>query len=157
MKSMWLHHKMQPEHDPSSLNLRIFWKHWHLSSNQVLFLKQDRDLLLMNDNNTQGNVPQFVVTVDGDIHGQDTPENREIVKRIHACVNACDGISTEELERGVIQDMQRVIALVAPLLEQSVEEQNVAELPMVDAPETSVKAPIMINSDHAVRRSFDNV
>lgn len=111
----------------------------------------------MNDNNTQGHVPQFVVTVDGDIHGQDTPENREIVKRIHACVNACDGISTEQLERGVVRDMQQVIAQVAPLLEQSAAEQDVAELPMVDAPETSVKAPIMINSQNAVRRTFDNM
>lgn len=60
--------------------------------------------------------PAFVVTVDGDIHGQDTPENREIVRRIRACVNACEGISTAELESGVVADMRRVLNEVIPLL-----------------------------------------
>lgn len=62
-------------------------------------------------------IPQFVVTVEGDVLGEDTAENREVVRRIHACVNACEGISTEELERGIVQDMRRVIAGVIPLLE----------------------------------------
>lgn len=62
--------------------------------------------------------PQFIVTVDGDIHGQDTPKSREIVRRIHACVAACEGISTEELERGIVQDMRRVLSDVIPLLKQ---------------------------------------
>lgn len=64
------------------------------------------------------NGPHFVVTAEGDLTGEDTPENREIVRRIHACVNACDGISTEELEAGIIQDMRRVIAQVIPVLKQ---------------------------------------
>ena len=62
-------------------------------------------------------IPQFVVTVEGDVLGEDNVENRDIVRRIHACVNACEGISTEELERGIVQDMRRVIAGVIPLLE----------------------------------------
>ena len=33
-----------------------------------------------------------------------------------SCGDACDGITTEELERGIVQDMQRVIGQVAPLL-----------------------------------------
>ena len=41
--------------------------------------------------------PHFVLTYDGSLHGEDTPENQEIVRRIHACVNACDEITTEEL------------------------------------------------------------
>jgi hypothetical protein len=61
-------------------------------------------------------IPQFLITADGDIHGEDTPANRELVRRIYACVNACEGISTEELERGLIADMRRVIGQVAPLL-----------------------------------------
>jgi hypothetical protein len=61
--------------------------------------------------------PHFVLTTDGEIHGQDTDGNREIVRRIHACVNACDGISTEELEQGIVQDMRRALAEVVPLLQ----------------------------------------
>ncbi len=60
--------------------------------------------------------PHFIVSMEGDVLGEDTPENREIVRRIHACVNACDGISTEELEKGILQDMQRVLSSVIPLL-----------------------------------------
>jgi len=61
--------------------------------------------------------PHFVVTADGSIHGEDTEQNRELVRRIHACVNACEGISTEELENGIIQDMRDALAQVVPLLQ----------------------------------------
>jgi hypothetical protein len=61
--------------------------------------------------------PHFLLTTEGELHGQDTEENREIVRRIHACVNACEGISTEELEKGIIADMRRVLAQVVPVLE----------------------------------------
>ena len=60
--------------------------------------------------------PHFVLTHEGELHGEDSLENREIVRRIHACVNACDGISTEELESGIVDDMRTVIAQVAPIL-----------------------------------------
>jgi hypothetical protein len=59
----------------------------------------------------------FLLTTEGELHGEDTPENREIVRRIHACVNACEGISTEELEKNIIADMRRVLAQVVPVLE----------------------------------------
>ncbi len=62
--------------------------------------------------------PHFVLTPDGSLHGEDIPENREIVRRIHACVDACDGITTEELEKGIIQDMRRALAQVVPTLEE---------------------------------------
>jgi hypothetical protein len=65
--------------------------------------------------------PHFVLTVAGDIHGEESPESREIVRRIHACVNACEGLSTDELEGGVVQDMRRVISQVAPLLKERVQ------------------------------------
>ncbi len=61
--------------------------------------------------------PHFLLTAEGELHGQDTEENREIVRRIHACVNACAGISTEELEKGIVADMRRVLAEVVPVLE----------------------------------------
>jgi len=61
--------------------------------------------------------PHFVLSTEGEIHGENTSENREVVRRIHACVQACEGITTEELESGIIQDMRRVLADVIPLLE----------------------------------------
>jgi hypothetical protein len=61
--------------------------------------------------------PHFLLTTEGELHGEDTLENREIVRRIHACVNACEGISTEELEKDIIADMRRVLAQVVPVLE----------------------------------------
>lgn len=71
-------------------------------------------------------IPQFILTTEGDILGQNTPENQEIVRRIHACVNACDGISTEELERGIIKDMCRVMGQVIPILEKQNEKHSAA-------------------------------
>ena len=69
--------------------------------------------------------PHFVIsTEDGAIHGEETPDNQEIVRRIHACVTACEGLSTEELERGIIQDMQRVLAEVVPVLQDRVSSQQ---------------------------------
>ncbi|QDU78322.1 hypothetical protein Pla110_00230 [Polystyrenella longa] len=62
---------------------------------------------------------QFVVTMDGDIHGEDNAENRDIVRRIHACWNACDGIPTDELENGIISDMRNVISTMIPVLNQA--------------------------------------
>lgn len=61
--------------------------------------------------------PHFVISTDGSILGEDTPENRDIARRIHACVNACDGISTEELESGVIHEMRTMIAELVPVLQ----------------------------------------
>lgn len=66
--------------------------------------------------------PHFVLSLEGDIHGEESEQNRELVRRIHACVNACEGISTDELEKGIIQDMKRVIADVVPLLQSQVKQ-----------------------------------
>ncbi len=63
-------------------------------------------------------LPQFIVTTQGEILGEDTPENKEIVRRIHACVAACEQIPTEELEKGIIQDMCNAMSQIVPLLEQ---------------------------------------
>lgn len=62
--------------------------------------------------------PHFVISSEGEILGEDTPENQELVRRVVACVNACDGITTEELENGIISDMRRVISQTAPLLQE---------------------------------------
>ena len=85
--------------------------------------------------------PHFVVSTEGDILGQDTPENREIVRRIHACVNACDGISTEELEKGILTDMQRVLSSVVPLLT----EKGQAEPNTIATPQVAGQQPLTIN------------
>ncbi|HEX6984991.1 MAG TPA: hypothetical protein VF170_06420 [Planctomycetaceae bacterium] len=73
-----------------------------------------------------GDTPLLVLTAGGELHGLDTPENRELVRRIHACVSACEGISTEELEQGVVADMRRVIAQVVPVLQARIGRADVA-------------------------------
>jgi len=70
--------------------------------------------------------PHFILTMEGELHGEDSEENREIVRRIHACVNACDGISTEELEKGIVADMRRVLEQVVPVLQQEKRERRSA-------------------------------
>lgn len=69
---------------------------------------------------TSTSTPMFVLSVEGELMGVDTPANRELVRRIEACVRACEGISTEELEHGIIADMRRVLAEVVPVLQQRV-------------------------------------
>ncbi|WP_298861312.1 hypothetical protein [uncultured Gimesia sp.] len=64
------------------------------------------------------NPPHFVISSEGEILGEDTPENQELVRRVVACVNACDGITTEELESGIIGDMRQAISQAAPLLQE---------------------------------------
>lgn len=86
----------------------------------------------MSNEQQQQTPAQFVVTMEGDIHGEDTPENREIVRRIHACWNACEGISTEELENNVIADMRSVIANIVPVLQGKAEK--AAETSQIKAP-----------------------
>lgn len=71
---------------------------------------------------SQPELTKLVITPNGEIHGADTPENRELARRVHACVNACEGISTEELEANIIADMRRVLAGVVPLLEERNEQ-----------------------------------
>lgn len=70
----------------------------------------------MSDTPTPKEPARFVLATDGELYGKDTPQNRELVRRIHACVAACEGISTEELEQGVVADMRRVITDVLPVL-----------------------------------------
>ncbi|QDT63658.1 hypothetical protein [Calycomorphotria hydatis] len=61
----------------------------------------------------------LVITPEGEIHGVDCDANRELVRRIQACVNACDGITTEELEQGIVDDMKNIINQVAPILKKA--------------------------------------
>ncbi len=72
----------------------------------------------MSEQPHESTVPHFLVTTEGELHGEDTPENREIVRRIHACVNACANLTTDELESGVVDRMREVIADVVPLLKE---------------------------------------
>lgn len=61
--------------------------------------------------------PLFVLSHEGDIHGVSSPANRELVRRIQACVAACEGISTEELEQGIVEEMRATLKSVVPLLQ----------------------------------------
>lgn len=51
-------------------------------------------------------------------------QDAEMLRRIQACVDACEGISTEELEEGIVQDMQRVLREVAPIIAEWSREQQ---------------------------------
>jgi hypothetical protein len=60
---------------------------------------------------------QLIVTAAGDVYGPDTPENHDLARRIRACINACEGLTTEDLENGLIRDLCRTVMQVAPLLQ----------------------------------------
>jgi len=70
----------------------------------------------MSDRSDAIKCPHFTLTLEGELLGEDTAENREITRRIRACVNACEDLSTEELENGIVRDMRQVISSMAPLL-----------------------------------------
>jgi hypothetical protein len=71
----------------------------------------------MNELSADRTTPHFVLSHEGELHGQDTPENRQLVRRIQACEQACEGISTDELERGIVADTRRVIVQVLPIVQ----------------------------------------
>ena len=60
--------------------------------------------------------PQFIVTAEGDLLGEDTLENRETVRRISACVAACEGLTTADLEAGIVNRMTTLVAELTPIL-----------------------------------------
>ncbi|MCA9092324.1 MAG: hypothetical protein KDA68_02460 [Planctomycetaceae bacterium] len=43
--------------------------------------------------------------------------NDESIRRVQACLIACEGITTEDLERGIIQEMRQTLKDVIPLLQ----------------------------------------
>ena len=61
--------------------------------------------------------PNFVITPEGELHGEDTPQNHETARRIRACVNACESFATEDLEAGILTQMLSIIREVQPLLD----------------------------------------
>lgn len=67
---------------------------------------------------------QLIITAAGDVFGPDTPENQDLARRIRACINACAGLTTEDLENGLIQDLCRTVMQVAPLLQAQKRELN---------------------------------
>jgi hypothetical protein len=95
---------------------------------KTLTIRRWGDARAMTANAESVRGPHFLLSHEGELHGEDTPQNREIVRRIHACVSACEGISTEELESGVVQDMRRVIAQVIPVLQGQGRGQRASEL-----------------------------
>jgi hypothetical protein len=61
---------------------------------------------------------QITLTADGEIFGADLPENRALSRRVRACINACEGFTTAELEQGLLTHMRRLIEHLAPLAAQ---------------------------------------
>lgn len=90
----------------------------------------------MTDHDNGQNSSHFVISMEGDIHGEDTPENRETVRRIHACVDACAGISTGELERGVVQEMRQMIAELVPILQAQQQQRQEDQHPTLTGPKS---------------------
>ena len=43
--------------------------------------------------------------------------NEESLRRVQACLIACEGITTEDLEAGIIQEMRQTLQNVVPLLQ----------------------------------------
>jgi len=79
---------------------------------------------MSDEKQTQDQAVNFQVTDEGIFSVEGTPESLEIVRRIQACVIACEGITTEELENDIVQDMKRVIGQVIPLLEERNQMEN---------------------------------
>ena len=66
--------------------------------------------------------PHFTITAAGELRGEDTPANRDLARRIRACVNACEGLPTADLEAGIVARMRHTIAEVVPVLRERVRE-----------------------------------
>jgi hypothetical protein len=60
-------------------------------------------------------VAQITLTAHGDVYAVDSPQTRELARRVQACVNACAGLSTEDLENGLIDQLREVVKQLAPL------------------------------------------
>jgi hypothetical protein len=67
---------------------------------------------------------QITVTAAGDVFGVNTPENRALARRVRACVNACEGIATEDLEQGVVREMRQIIQQLAPVAAEFVQSKD---------------------------------
>lgn len=55
-------------------------------------------------------VPEIPVAVDDGL-------NDESLRRVQACLIACEGITTDDLEAGIIQEMRQTLKDVVPLLQ----------------------------------------
>ena len=59
---------------------------------------------------TPSPAPEQITPVDDGL-------NDESLRRVQACLIACEGITTEDLERGIIQEMRQTLKDVIPLLQ----------------------------------------
>lgn len=71
----------------------------------------------MSDAAPDRQVAEIVIRADGEIFGDNTPDCHALARRVHACIAACDQIATEELERGIVGEMQSLLQSVRPILE----------------------------------------
>ena len=76
----------------------------------------DADTIVAARADDTTSTPHFVVTADGDLLGEDHAANRELVRRISACVTACEGLTTADLEAGIVSRMMTLVAELTPLM-----------------------------------------
>ena len=77
-------------------------------------------------------------------------ENAEHARRVRACLHACQGIETKELERGIIAEMRRALDTVLPLL-QMARDQEQAKLGPSAGPVGAIQTPPISPSQGASR------
>ncbi len=70
----------------------------------------DEIIALNGSTATDHPVPQPAAPIDDGL-------NDESLRRVQACLIACEGISTEDLEGGIIQEMRQTLRDVIPLLQ----------------------------------------
>ena len=87
---------------------------------------------------TPENLPATSTSCDGEAEFQSPCFDAEDIRRIEACVLACEGITTDDLESGIIRRMQEALVSVVPLLEEA--KQMRLELATLKGDQTSVDA-----------------
>jgi len=67
---------------------------------------------------SESNPPaEISATADSQNSQADWGLNDESLRRVQACLIACEGITTEDLESGIIQEMRQTLKDVVPLLQ----------------------------------------
>ncbi len=68
--------------------------------------------------NAEAGLALLLLTDEGELHGAPTAENQLLARRIQAALVACEGLSTEDLEAGVVKQMCQMMSHVLPLLQE---------------------------------------
>lgn len=87
---------------------------------------------------TPENLPETTACSESAAEFQLPCFDSEDMRRIEACVLACEGITTDDLESGIIRRMQEALVSVVPLLEEA--QQIRSELAALKGEQTTVDA-----------------